>query len=71
MAKQMHDDYGEMQETRNKVHGYLGLNINFYDAGKVKIDMVDYIRNIIDECTENINLISPTPASVYVFNMEK
>ena len=39
--------YGEVQETRDKVHECLGMNIDFSDAGKVKIDMVYYIRNMI------------------------
>ena len=43
--------YGEVQETRDKVHECLGMNIDFSDAGKLKIGMVDYIRNMVGECT--------------------
>lgn len=35
----MYGHYGEVQETRVNFHEYLGTNIYFYDAGKVKIDM--------------------------------
>ena len=38
---------GEVQATRGKVHEYLGMNINFSDAVKVRIDVVGYIRNMI------------------------
>ena len=47
------------------------MNINFSDTGKIKIDMVDYIRNIIDECTKNITVASPTPVSEDLFSDEK
>ena len=46
--------YVEVKATRDKVHGYIVININFSDAGKVKIDMVYYIRNMIYECTKKI-----------------
>ena len=47
------------------------MNINFSDTGKIKIDMVDYIRNIIDKCTKNITVAYPTPVSEGLFADEK
>ena len=47
------------------------MNINFSDTGKFKIDMVDYIRNIIDECTKNVTVAYPTPVSEDLFADEK
>ena len=47
------------------------MNINFSDTGKFKIDVIDYIRNIIDECTKNITITSPTPVSEDLFADEK
>ena len=40
--------YGGFQATSVKLHEYLGMNINFSDAVKVRIDVVGYIRNMID-----------------------
>ena len=44
----MYGTYGWVQATRGKVHKYLGMNIDFSDSGKLKIDMVDYIGYIMD-----------------------
>ena len=59
---------GEVQATHSKFHEYLGMTIALYDAVKVKIDMVNYIRNMIDKYTKNITGISPTPAIEDLFS---
>ena len=40
------------------------MNIDFYDAGKLKIGIVDCM---IKKCTKNITGISPTPATEEFF----
>ena len=47
------------------------MNINFSDTGKFKIDVVDYIKNIIDQCIKNITVTSPTTVSEDLFADEK
>ena len=58
----MHGTYGEVLETHVKVHRYIVININISDKLKVKINMVYYIGNMIDECTKNITQTSQAPA---------
>ena len=43
------------------------MNIDFYDVGKEKIDMVDYIGNMIVKCTKNITGTVPTPEDEDLF----
>ena len=43
----MYVNYGEVQATCGKVHKYFGITTDFFDKDKVKIDMVDYIMNMI------------------------
>ena len=67
----MHGTYGEVHSTCDKGHEYLGMNIDSSYTGKVKIDMVDYIGNMIDECTKNITGTAPTPATEDLFSCGK
>ena len=54
----MYVNYWEVQATCGKVHEYFGITINFSDTGKVKIDMVYCIRNMIDGFSK-ISLANP------------
>jgi hypothetical protein len=43
-------------EHRGKVHDYLGMMFNFLEKGKVSINMIKYIKNIIADFLEEINV---------------
>ena len=60
--------YGEVQSTRVKVQEYLGIDINFSDAVKEKIGIVDYIGNIINKCPKNITGTAPIPEAEDLFS---
>ena len=38
-----------MKVHRGKKHNYLGMHFDFLEKGKVKIDMIDYINQIVDD----------------------
>jgi len=42
--------YGAVKATRGHKHDYLGMTFDFSQAGKVVIDMRDYVANMLDEC---------------------
>ena len=44
----MYGNYWKVKATSGKVHIYLGMTIYFSDTGGVKIDMVYYIRKMIE-----------------------
>jgi hypothetical protein len=46
-VKRTYGAIGEVKVTRGKVHEYLGMRLDYTQAGKVIIDMVDYITSIV------------------------
>jgi hypothetical protein len=65
----MYGDYGEVKATRGKVHDYLGMTFDFSEPNKVKIDMIDYINNMVDDFPEDLlpTDTAPTPAADDLF----
>jgi hypothetical protein len=52
-----------------KIHDYLGMNFDFSKRGKVVFQMVDYIRNILDELPDDFDGTAGTPATSYLFKI--
>ena len=46
------DVSGKMKLCRGKVHEYLGMNQDYTNKGEVKITMIPYIKEIIEEFRE-------------------
>ncbi|MGC9293583.1 MAG: reverse transcriptase domain-containing protein, partial [Acidobacteriaceae bacterium] len=65
----MYGAHGEVKTTRGKVHDYLGMVFDFSQDGQVKVDMVDYISNMVEEFPMNLKPTdtAPTPASENLF----
>jgi hypothetical protein len=62
---------GPVKVTRGYKHDYLGMTFDFSTPGKVIIDMVDYVSNMIDECSFKLkrNDVAPTPAAEDLFTV--
>ena len=50
--KKMYGKYGEVKVTRGKIHDYLGMRFDFSEPGKVKVDMIDYVKEMLDDFSE-------------------
>ena len=48
-----------MQVKRRKINKYLGMSLDYYTVGQVKITMLEYINEIIDACDK----LDPTGGS--------
>ncbi|MGC9161842.1 reverse transcriptase domain-containing protein, partial [Acidithiobacillus sp.] len=61
----MYGAHGEVKTTRGKDYDYLGMVFDFSQEGQVKVDMVDYISNMVEEFAMNLKPTDtvPTPAS--------
>ena len=46
------------------------MKLDFTEKGKVKVDMVDYTREIIDGILEEITGGAATPAATHVFEID-
>ena len=57
--------------TRGKVHEYLGMKLDFSDSGKVKIDMKQYIQDMLDELPDSFKGIAVTPAANHLFAIDE
>jgi hypothetical protein len=55
--------YGEVKTVCGKIYKYLGLTFDFSKEGKVVINMVDYVADMIDSCSVKLKDtdIVPTP----------
>ena len=67
---QLESKYGEMSITRGSKHTYVGINFEFKKDGTVKIEMMDYILECIDEFPEEINKGVTSPAMAHLFNVD-
>ena len=59
--------HGEVKGTRGKKHDYLGMTLDFSTPGKVKIDMRDYVKDMIESSSEEITGSEKTPAAEDLF----
>ena len=55
--------------NRGKVHDYLGMRIDFSEKGVAKIDMEQYIQNILNEMPHEMTGVSPTPAANHLLDV--
>jgi hypothetical protein len=55
--------------NRGKIHDYLGMRIDFSEKGVAKIDMEQYIQNILNEMPNEMAGVSPTPAANHLFDV--
>ena len=62
--------YGEkIVAQRGGTGDYLGMNLDFGEAGVFKVDMIDYIKKVIEEFPEEIKGSSPTPHADHLFKI--
>jgi hypothetical protein len=60
-----------LPKTRCPIHNYLGMTLDFSTKGKVKISMVDYIKNTLNALPDDMNGESATPAASHLFDVSK
>jgi hypothetical protein len=51
-----------VKATRGKIHDYLAMKLDFTTPGKLKVDMIDYVNNMVNEFPEDV------PTSKYPWN---
>jgi hypothetical protein len=59
----MYGNYGKVKCVHGKKHDYLGMTFDFSKPGKVKINMIDYIAKMIDECSVKLGKSDTAPNS--------
>jgi hypothetical protein len=56
-------------EHRGKIHHYLGMIFNFSKEGKLSINMIEYIKNIIANFPEEILTTKTSPIADHLFEV--
>ena len=67
-------EYGQVKEitsTRGTKHVYLGMTLDYSVPGEVKIDMTDYVKEMIKEFPEELPGTSKSAASENLFKVDK
>ena len=62
-----------MKLYRGKIHDYLGMNLDYTIKGEVKIPMIPYIKEMIQDFCEhdpNPDKKANTPATEFLFKVD-
>jgi hypothetical protein len=57
--------------NRGKVHDYLGMTLDFSVKGKVKIGMVQYVKNMLAELPDDMGGVSPNSAAAHLLDVNE
>jgi len=60
---------GKIVAQRGKKGEYLGMNLDFSEPEVFKVDMIDYIKNVLEDFSEEITGSSPTPHADHLFKI--
>ena len=65
----MYGDYAEVKSTRGPIHDFLGVIYDFSEPGKVKLDMIDYVQQMLGDFSvqfsEKESVASPATADLF------
>ncbi len=73
-GKWLQKEYGAVADvttTRGKKHVYLGMLLDYSTPGEVKIDMTDYVKEMINEFPTTLDGNANTPANDHLFSVDK
>ena len=58
------EEIGKVKATRGKKHDYLAMTLDYSEKGKVKVDMRNYVKSMIEYFPTklNENVVISTPA---------
>ena len=69
LIRQLEALYPNLSVQRGRVLDYLGMTFDFNTAGKVKITMSGYVKELLEYCGD-ITGVSSTPAESNLFNVD-
>ena len=64
-------DIGEVKVTEGKRHHHLGMILDYTEEGSVKIDMCDYVNEMIEDFSEDLKGKVTSIASENLFKVDK
>ena len=65
------DEVGKVKVSRGKTHDFLGMILDFSTPGKVKVNVVECIKKMIEDFPEDDDTTAITPAALHLFNVRE
>ena len=63
--------YPGLSKQRGKIINYLGIKLDYSVAGKVKIKMKNYVRDVIEVCSDMIGALkSPAQGNLFSITLD-
>jgi hypothetical protein len=70
--KQQYGKIGEVKVKRGKVHEYLGMKLHYGVEGQVSIDMIDYVKSMLEGFLQGkLEKSSKTPWNDNLFKVDE
>ena len=63
------EENGHVTVVRGKRHDYLGVNLDFSEKGKLKVDMINYIETMMKEFEHDVEATKRSPWSDKLFKV--
>ena len=61
---------GKVKAVRGKRHDYLGMTLDYSEPGKVKIDMIEYVKEMLEEFPEGVTGTVECPWTENLFKVD-
>jgi hypothetical protein len=68
----MNQEFGKetpLNKSRGKIHDYLGMMLDYTEAGEVKVTMIDYIKMMLQDIQPDMIGKAATPAANHLFSV--
>ena len=65
--KEEYGKVGELTVRRGNIHDYLGMKLDFLDAGSFVVDMEDYLDGMLEELPDDMGGSASTPVADHLF----
>jgi hypothetical protein len=72
IIKKINDEFGKespLTITRGKIHDYMGMTLDYYKQGKVKIKMLDYVDKMLTDLPAEMDGKAPSPTANQLFTV--
>jgi hypothetical protein len=70
----MDSEFGKetpLNQSRGKVHDYLGMTLDFSNPGEVTVTMIDYLKSVLHDAPKEMRGTAATPAANHLFEVNE
>ena len=67
LREKFEDEFGIVKVKRGKAHAHLGMTLDFTEPGKVKVDVSEMVKKMVEDFSVKSTKIDKTPAAEHSF----